>query len=662
MQRAFHSLFLRIDNASPWVLGLILATLSFLQYNNTLDHDHVLDDLIVVTENPKVKDGLVEVGAYFEQAESQMVEDQYGYRPLTLISLALDIELLGKGAENGHLMNVLYFSLLVLIVFFFLRQLFPQTRQLLPFLVALLFLVHPIHVEAVANIKSRDEILALTFGLLGLMAYLKWVRTPKQWYWAVAGLVSLGSAFLCKENAMTYLALVPLVVLVQPGLSMRFKALASAMLPVLAGGLIAVLALQGQANTVDNMGLTEGTGIFMEDPIMGNAIFQQHQPPERFATGTGILLRYWKNFLVPYPLVYYSGYNQIPLTNFGDPLVIISLIFHLGLLALMVLSFRRHPILFFAIGYYFVTISIYSHFVRPLSDAMADRFLLSPSLGMSMILVYGLMALLKVDRKKKATEKPLQPVLALGMAGLLITFSALTYSRNQAWKDNLTLFSTDVVHLEDCARCHFHYAQALGTTYDQSPNKQELQREIILHFRRAIEITDRAYNSYIVLGKMYYSLGMTVQGNQIFEDAVKYYPDQARPWFELGLGKYQQQKWQEAVPALSKAGELAPNREDIFFYLAWAEFRSGNPSRGIELMRQLQQQAPDKVLFPESLTEMYLQTGNRLEGDRFASMTLQFKPNNQQLLQKLAQLYSQLGDTALANDYMRQVRDLARPR
>ena len=152
------------------------------------------------------------------------------------------------------------------------------------------------------------------------------------------------------------------------------------------------------------------------------------------------------------------------------------------------------------------------------------------------------MALLKVDRKKKATEKPLQPLLALGMAGLLITFSALTYSRNQAWKDNLTLFSTDIVHLEDCARCHFHYAQALGTTYDQSPNKQELQREIILHFRRAIEITDRAYNSYIVLGKMYYSLGMTVQGNQIFEDAVKYYPDQARPWFELGLGKYQQQK------------------------------------------------------------------------------------------------------------------------
>lgn len=659
MKQVFQNIFDRIDHARPWVLALVLAGIAFLLYSNTFDHEYALDDLIVITENPKVQDGLVEWSQYFQKARSQMVEDQYGYRPLTLISLALDVEFLGPGPANGHLMNVLYYCLVVVLVFFTLKKLFPQVRLLLPFLVTLLFVVHPTHVEAVANIKSRDEILALGFGLGALLLYLRWVQARKEWWWIPVAVALMGAAFLSKENAMTYLAVIPLAVLIQPNMSWREKLLPASLLPVLAGLAIGFAAWQGQQATVDNMALTEGAGIVMEDQLMGNALFQQHLPHERIATGTGILLRYWKNFLVPYPLVYYSGYNQVPLTNFGDPLVIGSLLFHLGLLLLGIWAFRKHPPLSFGIAYYFITISIYSHYVRPLADAMADRFLFSPSLGMALILVYTLMWLGKVKWKVRTPERKSSPqtapqrleLFALPMLALLIAFAPLSWNRNKAWKDNLTLFSTDIPNLEECARCHFHYAEALGLSYERAPNKAQVQQDIIHHLSRAIEITDRAYNAYITLGRTYYNFGMLAQGNQIFEEATQFYPNEARPWFELGFGMYQQENWPQAARALEKACELAPNREDNFYYLAWSEHRQGNTTRGIQILEDLYQANPTQAVFSESLGDMYLASDQDSLGVLYLTRCLEVNPQNVNLYKKLYAHYAAEGDTLTAMQF-----------
>lgn len=661
----------RIESLPKWGLALLIGVLAFLVYSNSLGNDYALDDTIVILENAKVKEGLVDLGDYFKQAKSQLLEDQYGYRPITLMSFALDIELFGPGAYGGHLMNTIYYALVCILLFFTLLLVFPRARLLFPLLITLLFVVHPIHVEAVANIKSRDEILSLGFCLLSLNMFIQWLNAEKKFWLLPLSFIAFGLGFLSKESAVTFLAIVPLVVLLRPRRSLSHSLTRSAIFPICAGLVFIGISLLGSKSTTDNMALTEGAGIYMEHKLMGNAIFQQHQFPERLATGTGIMLRYWKQFLIPYPLVYYTGYNHIPLTNFGDPIVWLSVLFHLGLLVLGIWAWRKHRTMSFAIGWYFATISIYTHIARPLSDAMADRFLFAPSVGMAILLVYALMLILKIDWKrvengeekkksgKKTKAKQGNPKLAglgIGMALLLVIFGGMTLNRNKAWKNNLTLFSTDIVNLEDCARCHFHYAEALTINYPQSANQAQAKQDIIHHFKRAIEITPEAYNSYISLGRAYYVFGMPEEGNALLKEATQKYTEQARPWFELGFGLFNQQKWSEAVPVLERAVELAPNREDNYFYLGLSKFNSGQAQEGIAIMQEAQTKHPEQLMYYESLSDMHFTIQESVTGMNWLLQALEVSPNNPGIYTKIIQRSIEFGDTAFAARYQEEAR------
>lgn len=657
----------KIEALPVWAFALILGATAFLQFANTRSNGYALDDTIVISANERVQNGLSDPGSFFVQRKSEKLQDQYGYRPISLMSFALDVELFGKDdPRSAHTMNILYFALVAVVLFFVLRRLFPQARTLLPFLVALLFVVHPLHVEAVANIKSRDEILALLFCLLSLGVFIQWVDEGKIWRVPLA-LVLILLGFLSRENAVTYLAVVPLVVLLRTPKPQLLDWGKAFLLPVIAGLVMGVIALTARSGTEDAMALTEGQGIYMESKIMGNAIFQDHQFHERLATGIGIMLRYLKLFLVPYPLVYYSGFNQIPLTSFADPLVWASVVVHLGLLVLAVRFFRKHPILTFGIGYYFITLSIYTHIARPLSDAMADRFMFSPSLGLGLVLVYGLMLAFRIPvnkgesgkesgkqkgkgKKNALDQGEAQRHLGFGvlMTALILTFAGLTFQRNKAWKDNLTLFTNDIPNLEDCARCNFHYAEALTGIYEQSSEKPRLQQEIIRHFKRAIEITPKAYNSYISLGRAYYVFGMFAEGDALLEEAVENYPEQGRPFFHLGYGKFAQQKWKEAVPPLEKTVELTPKRSEGHFYLAWAHFNGDNHSRGIEVMEKAARDFPAELSLHESLSDMYMTEKDSANGFRALYGALEQAPTHRGIYEKLIGRYNEWGDTTTA--------------
>ena len=153
-----------------WSFGLVIFVMAFIQFSNTIGHDFAWDDKIVIQENDRVQKGFSGIPELTKKYSSELRKDQYGYRPLTLISFAIDYELSSGQPKLFHFMNVLYFALLCLVLFRVLKRLFYRYSPLLPFLITALFVVHPIHVEVVANIKSRDEILALLFCLLSLLS------------------------------------------------------------------------------------------------------------------------------------------------------------------------------------------------------------------------------------------------------------------------------------------------------------------------------------------------------------------------------------------------------------------------------------------------------------------------------------------------------------
>ena len=177
--------------------ALVIFLLAFLQFSNTLTHDYAWDDAIVITENSRTQKGFSGIPEQWQEHTRQTLEDFSGYRPLTLTSFNLDIGFFGKRPGPAHAMNVIYFGLLAMVIYFTLRKLFPDHHGYFALFVTLLFVVHPLHTEVVANIKSRDEIFVMLFGMLSLIAWINLLRGDG-WKWAFFSLIFLVLATLSR--------------------------------------------------------------------------------------------------------------------------------------------------------------------------------------------------------------------------------------------------------------------------------------------------------------------------------------------------------------------------------------------------------------------------------------------------------------------------------
>ncbi|MEO1712570.1 MAG: glycosyltransferase family 39 protein, partial [Bacteroidota bacterium] len=214
--------FLYATTWHPWVIFL----LGFGLYANTLGHDYAQDDAIVIYDNEFTMQGfsgMADILSYdtfrgfFKEAGKDKLVPGGRYRPFTLLMFAAGVEFFDAEQHKvvGHLVNALLYGLTGLLLYFLIRQLtkpkFRESKSLwLALVTSVLFIVHPLHTEVVANIKGRDEIIAL-LGSLGAayMVLLYWDR--KNAFWLFGAFVAFFIGLLSKENTITFLAVIPLM-------------------------------------------------------------------------------------------------------------------------------------------------------------------------------------------------------------------------------------------------------------------------------------------------------------------------------------------------------------------------------------------------------------------------------------------------------------------
>src|SRR5690349_15665328 len=152
-----------------WALALIIAGVAFALYVNTLGNGYALDDFSVIKENRQTKQGW---GAFPEIFKTSF---RYGYitnqdelyRPLPKASFAIEWAIAPDNPALAHFTNILLYALTGMLLFLTFRK-YMGGSVVIPFIASLLFIAHPIHTEAVANIKSRDEIMSLIFSLAAM--------------------------------------------------------------------------------------------------------------------------------------------------------------------------------------------------------------------------------------------------------------------------------------------------------------------------------------------------------------------------------------------------------------------------------------------------------------------------------------------------------------
>ena len=598
------------------VLPILIFIFAFLQYVNTLGNDFAWDDKIVIQENERVQQGISGIPDLFIKYSSDLRQDKYGYRPITLTTFAIEYSLFSESPAGYHFMNVLYFSLLCLVLFWVMRRLFDSVNPLIPFMVAMLFAAHPIHVEVVANIKSRDEILAMLFGMLAVYhfftLYNKW-----KWKHLVLGSIFYLFAFLSRENAVTFLAIIPLAILVQGSIQWKSFFKSTAVLPVL--GIVTYLILNYALTSQLGQEKTSGFGVYEENHILGNSFYNTHHFGDKVANAFHLILLYVKKFFVAYPLTYYSGYNQVPALQLSWQ-VVSGMILTLTLLVSAMIRFRKNPMMAFGILFFFISLSVYLQMFGNLSDTMADRFLFIPSLGLCMLFVGLLVHFLKPFKNaKNPIEKfSKMPIPFRGaVLSVFLLFAILTFSRNGVWKDDFTLVSTDLPHLENSARAHYYYASLLNKQLRDGVWNGAKEKDMIEHYERSMEISDSIYYGRLELAAYYNDNKRFDEGIAVLEKMVKLFPKTSDPRHFLGQAYVQLENYEDAVVQLEKSIEFAPRSHDSYYLLAISYSKTGQFDKAIAIAEDGLQKFPESSVFMyEALGHIYFDKGDLAESTK----------------------------------------------
>ena len=218
--------------------AVISALVGFCLYLNTVKHEYVLDDVGAITGNEYVTQGISGIPKILNVGMWHFDNVNLGYyRPLSMITFAIENQFFPGNPHVSHLGNIILYALTGFFLCMLLMNMFKNFHPLFSFAVTLLFMAHPIHTEVVANIKSRDEILAFLNLVIGTFILLQAYKNPKtNFKLLLLSCVFFYLALLSKESAMTGLLIAPLAIFFTSNLTIKqslFKAIPFALMILL---------------------------------------------------------------------------------------------------------------------------------------------------------------------------------------------------------------------------------------------------------------------------------------------------------------------------------------------------------------------------------------------------------------------------------------------
>ncbi len=503
----------------------LITLVTFVLYFNTLQHDYSVDDAIVITENMYTQQGTKGINDIlthdtflgFFKVEKNLVAGGR-YRPLSLVTFAMEKEYFGNAPHTSHLINVLMYALCGIFIFLMLQQLFKNADaqisklQLLPLITTLLFIAHPIHTEAVANIKGRDEIMSMLFCSIGSWLLLQYMDTGKSMIKMILSFICFFLGMLSKENAVTFFLVIPMMWWLFR--KAEVKSFIQLMIPLAAATVLFLILRQLFTHTSINKEVNE----IMNNPFFGMTVSQ------KFATIIFTFGKYLWLLLVPMKLT--SDYYPFEITaqSFGSVWVIVTLLFTVAAIVVAVLQLKKQPIISFSILFFGLTFSVVSNLVFPVGTFMSERFLFMPSLGFCLVLGYGILKFseLLLKRENSTSSNPFhlaQFALAV-FSIMMLGYAGRTIARNPAWKDNFTLFMTDIHNSPNSAKMNNAAGGELIAQSDKDTDPIEKKKktdQAKIYLKKALVLYPKYSNAYLLLGNAY------LKGDKDYPTAFHYY-------------------------------------------------------------------------------------------------------------------------------------------
>lgn len=197
---------------SARMCAIIVFSFALVIYFNATFNSYNLDDELVTRGQRLTSRGISAIPDIFTQPYyKDNAGYEYEYRPMVLVTFAIENSFFGETAAVSHVINVLLYAFMCMLLFYLLLHLFADYSILLPFIISLLFAAHPIHTEVVASIKNRDEILALLFGICSMWYAMHYAKHAK-WGQLLLVPVFFVLGMLSKPTTFTFAILAPIAI------------------------------------------------------------------------------------------------------------------------------------------------------------------------------------------------------------------------------------------------------------------------------------------------------------------------------------------------------------------------------------------------------------------------------------------------------------------
>jgi len=687
--------------------AVISAVVGFCLYVNTVKHEYVLDDVGAITGNEYVMEGISGIPRILNVGMWHFDNVNLGYyRPLSMITFAIENEFFPGNPHVSHLGNVILYALTGFFLCMLLMNLFRNFNPVFSFIVTLLFIAHPIHTEVVANIKSRDEILAFLNLIIGVYILLIAYANPKTNFKLLAlSCVFFYLALLSKESAMTGLLIAPLAIFFRSNLT--FKQSLIRAIP------FALMILLFQMHKLGVLGSLSGN---IPKDIVN---YPYAEAGTKLPTTFLIFLHCIRMILLPHPLSYDYSYNEIPSGTFAFPGVIVGFILAVALAYFSFKGLMKKSPLSLGVLLFCATLAPALAFVFLRGGIFAERFLYAPSLGFCIVIVWLLKVIpqpISLSSKDGSATRPASPPLWTTMGwerssfrwGLVFIFiifflySFKTVTRNPVWHDNMALFSTDVNASPNSCQVRRHYGSELinlGIASKDQKEKDEWFNKGTGQLKEALRINPKFGDAYFKMGVAY----QTVRFNR--DSAIYYYtlaireaPGYAISYNNMGILYEGMGKQEMASYYYNKAVDVNPyfpdgvknrdshkkktgldirmfptstnldsvergtpeNKRDYqFYYKLGTDYASkgdyANAARCLDRSAQLNPTFVDALV---NLANCYGMLKNYPKNIEVLNRVVALYPNNVQALGNLAVTYELIGNKDKSEEYRDKVRDI----
>jgi len=519
------------------IVYVVLAAITLAVFWQVSQYDFIkLDDNIYVTNNFRIKSGISLEGIRwaFSTTYAQF------WHPLTWLSLMFDYQLFGLNAGGYHMTNLILHILSTLLLFWLFNRMTGALWK--SAFVAALFALHPLHVESVAWISERKDVLSAFFWMLTLCLYVYYTEKP-----VIRRYLLVLFSFICALMSKPMVVTLPVVMILLDYWPLgRFE--------LKKGNLIL-------------WQLKEKTPFFILSTVFSIITFYAQYKPSRqyfqyssnsrLANALVSFVTYLEKTFWPHDMaVFYPFSAQIPLL----PVIVASLLI-LVITTFVIVMVRRLPYLFIGWIWYVITIAPVIGIIKVGDFAMADRYHYLPSIGISIMLVWGIPALIKSE----ATRKKFFPTAAIAF---LVFLTVLSWKQCDYWKNDIKLFN----HALQVTKNNYVALNGFGLALVKAGKI----KEAIDNYNKAISIKPNYPPSYISRGFAYFDLGQYQRAIEDCNEAIRLDADYAEPYFIRGNSYYNFGQYQRAIEDYNKAIRLKLDYTDAYYNRGVAYLKQGN--------------------------------------------------------------------------------------